>query len=582
VDTSGNQGTASITVNVRNSAPVISSIVANSISSSTETITWTTDEAATSTVSFGLTTGYGSASSSAAWVTSHSITLIGLTASTTYDFDVSSTDAEGNTATSSNQTFTTAAYNYYVDSVHGSDANAGTSPALAFQNITALPTITAGQSVGLANGSHWRQQLTINTANVTVAGYGSGALPILDASDVIPNASFTKTSGYTNVYNIAATTFIEGGQAAWVNMWETGGTGDSSTGTFLTNETSASAVDSTACSYYIPTMTTSLMPTSEPIYIHSCDSSSPIANGYTYEFANRAAGLYMNGYGGQVFNIEARKSAYNDGPIELEGDGNSYLASGVIARDGGKHTMLATGGSTVENSTLIDSYYGSSSGNLLVFFDGTGSSLPIVANNNIFQEDQSTPGATNSAIIAHTASGSLGTVTVNGNWFIAKSGTNFNGMIFANTGAVSANADYSSQLANFLNAQQTFTLTNSQLVSNFNPNAPIETNANNVTVSVNGTSICSSKLQNGLFYTSNTGDTFSLSNDLLYVEPPSSNTPAAFRIGVAVNLSINGTDFGATASTYYYVYNLYGTGSTYGIAPGNVEIGGAALLALSR
>jgi chitodextrinase len=81
-------------------------------------------------------------------VTSHSITLTGLTASTTYNFQVSSADASGNIAASGNQTFTTAAYNYYVDSVNGSDSNPGTSPALAFKNLTSLPSIRAGQSLG--------------------------------------------------------------------------------------------------------------------------------------------------------------------------------------------------------------------------------------------------------------------------------------------------------------------------------------------------------------------------------------------------------------------------------------------------
>ena len=129
---------------------MISAITANSIASSTETITWTTDEAANSQVNFGTTTGYGSASSSAALVTSHSITLTGLAASTTYEFEVSSTDAEGNPATSSNQTFTTAAYNYYVDSVNGNDANPGTSPALAFKDITALSDDHSRPKLGLA------------------------------------------------------------------------------------------------------------------------------------------------------------------------------------------------------------------------------------------------------------------------------------------------------------------------------------------------------------------------------------------------------------------------------------------------
>ena len=73
----------------------------------------------------------------------------GLNASTTYDFQVSSTDSQGRNAISSNQAFTTAAYTYYVDSVNGSDSNPGTSPSLAFRNITALPTMPRGRALVL-------------------------------------------------------------------------------------------------------------------------------------------------------------------------------------------------------------------------------------------------------------------------------------------------------------------------------------------------------------------------------------------------------------------------------------------------
>ena len=105
-DTSGNLATSSITVTVRNISPIISAI-STTPSYTNATTTWTTDEAATSKVVYGLTTGYGFASSSASLVTSHSIMLSGLTASSTYHYAVVSTDSVGNTATSSDQTFTT-------------------------------------------------------------------------------------------------------------------------------------------------------------------------------------------------------------------------------------------------------------------------------------------------------------------------------------------------------------------------------------------------------------------------------------------------------------------------------------------
>lgn len=93
-------------VNTDTSAPVISAI-ATTTTLTTATITWTTDETSTSTVEYGTSTSYASASTSASFVTSHSIKLAGLTASTTYHYRVSSLDDTGNLATSTDLTFST-------------------------------------------------------------------------------------------------------------------------------------------------------------------------------------------------------------------------------------------------------------------------------------------------------------------------------------------------------------------------------------------------------------------------------------------------------------------------------------------
>ncbi len=90
-------------------APVISDISVNGITSSTATIGWATDENSTSEVDYGTTTSYGSTTADTALTTNHSAALSGLSASTLYHFRITSTDASGNVATSSDQTFTTLA-----------------------------------------------------------------------------------------------------------------------------------------------------------------------------------------------------------------------------------------------------------------------------------------------------------------------------------------------------------------------------------------------------------------------------------------------------------------------------------------
>lgn len=88
-------------------APVISS-VASTTTTSAATITWNTNEGATSQVEYGQTTGYGSTTTlDQNLVTSHSVSLSGLNATTTYHFRVQSKDASNNVATSADTSFTT-------------------------------------------------------------------------------------------------------------------------------------------------------------------------------------------------------------------------------------------------------------------------------------------------------------------------------------------------------------------------------------------------------------------------------------------------------------------------------------------
>jgi hypothetical protein len=82
-------------------APSITGVSASGISASGVTITWTTDEPASSQVEYGLTTAYGSSTSlDKEKVTSHSVTLGELQPSTTYQYRVVSVDKAGNQATS--------------------------------------------------------------------------------------------------------------------------------------------------------------------------------------------------------------------------------------------------------------------------------------------------------------------------------------------------------------------------------------------------------------------------------------------------------------------------------------------------
>ena len=88
--------------------PVISSVTVSSLTSTTATITWTTNEPADAQAEYGLTTAYGSSTPrDATLVTTHAASLSGLTAGTLYHYRVMSRDAAGNLAATSDLTVTT-------------------------------------------------------------------------------------------------------------------------------------------------------------------------------------------------------------------------------------------------------------------------------------------------------------------------------------------------------------------------------------------------------------------------------------------------------------------------------------------
>jgi hypothetical protein len=101
---SSNSANSTFTVSATSQPPVISAVTATT-SGTSVTITWSTDQASSSVVNYGLNTNYGLSSAVTTLTTSHSVTLSGLQAGATYDYQVVSANASGTPATSANYTF---------------------------------------------------------------------------------------------------------------------------------------------------------------------------------------------------------------------------------------------------------------------------------------------------------------------------------------------------------------------------------------------------------------------------------------------------------------------------------------------
>ncbi len=184
---------APVAITVSN-PPLISSIAVGGITASAATITWTTNEPATSRVDDGTSTAYGSTVASSTLVVAHSLALSGLPAATTIHYKASSIDALGNVASSADATFTTAAQ----------------SGPLAYWKLADGSGVVASDATGdgyagqLLNGPVWvaspRPALWLDG----VAGYVDVAhAPPLDAFPITVSAwlNTTSTAGLQGIVN---------------------------------------------------------------------------------------------------------------------------------------------------------------------------------------------------------------------------------------------------------------------------------------------------------------------------------------------------------------------------------------------
>lgn len=245
---------------------------------------------------------------------------------------------------------------WFVDSVNGDDGNDGTAPNTAFATLGALPEITAGMRIALANGSHWDEQLTIAVDNVIIEAYGSGARPILDCSTVYANASFSKTGGRTYVYQVNITTNYVSGEPSFVGVWEDD--------TRLVNVASLALCDSTAGSYYVA----SHAATSITLYVHAADNSDITANGKVYEIADRGFGIYAtNANSLTLRGLHCRRNYSNAGSIKA---GRYARIYDCVVEDGNSHNIYVKDGSLCDGVHATGIYY-------------TGSMSMFVYNENV-------------------------------------------------------------------------------------------------------------------------------------------------------------------------------------------------------
>ena len=196
----------------------LSAVQAGNITNSSAVITWQTNNTANSRVDYGTTPSFGSAVTDGSMVTSHSLTLSGLTPSTWYRYKVTSVDGYNQSATSADAFFQTSApqnlvlnpgfesgsANWQLDassSIDSTPANAHTgsnslklNALLAWQGSSQYVLVTPGLSYTY---SGWERSTSATGASgyITVVSYDANWAQVGPSTSLI----FASTGSWSSL-----------------------------------------------------------------------------------------------------------------------------------------------------------------------------------------------------------------------------------------------------------------------------------------------------------------------------------------------------------------------------------------------
>lgn len=199
------------------------------------TVAWTTNVGANSQVSYGTTAAYGSTVTDSSLVTSHSLSLNSLTCGTTYHYQITSATGPGNSATTSDATFSTSScpaisgvsvsetattvtvswttsasassqVNYGATTAYGSDV---TDSGLVTSHSLTLNSLTCGTTY------HYQITSAVAPGDSTTSGdatFATGTCPISISSVSVTTTANSASISWTT--NVAGTSVLNYGATA--------------------------------------------------------------------------------------------------------------------------------------------------------------------------------------------------------------------------------------------------------------------------------------------------------------------------------------------------------------------------------
>lgn len=185
-------------------APTIS-LITSSTSTTTAIVMWYTNERADTQLAYGTTTAYGATTTRNTNLSLfHSVTVTGLTAGTTYHFQVMSRDASGNLKTSSDGTFTTTSVPDTASPTLGASSVSNVSSTTATvawttdEPSTSKVFYAAGTSLNLGTASSISSAALLINHLMTLGGLSASTTYsyAVQSQDAFGNTSTSATSSF--------------------------------------------------------------------------------------------------------------------------------------------------------------------------------------------------------------------------------------------------------------------------------------------------------------------------------------------------------------------------------------------------
>lgn len=216
-------------------------------------------------------------------------------------------------------------FDYYIDSVAGSDSNAGTSASASWATLGKLTSASALRNnvrIGLKRGGFWREFLDVNSyTGVYVGAYGAGPMPEICGADVASSDGWALTGGRTKAYNRPWANSITLG---FIQLWE-----DDVAMMWVSSEATC---ESTPGSFYV----SNTLANPATIYYHPTGSGNPASNGKVVEITRWDGGLhgaYFTPGALTAVGICCSKPGHNNGALVAS------TAIDCLAVDGLKHNL---------------------------------------------------------------------------------------------------------------------------------------------------------------------------------------------------------------------------------------------------